>query len=233
MAKKTTRAEDINRMSYETAKELWSSLTQAMKEVENGRGTIGAVDQSELYCELFTIQSLVMSRELKVIRKAMSYHKKEMRELLKVLYEILSMYHHYGACKGRELPGIAWTMEGDVFVLRLGECAVNMEHSVFDESTYCEDERRSACVCKEDYNGRLFAITYDTDIDCESGENKGHYEKALNFLCEFKDPDGNIETRDVAICNTWRHEALLRDTLAQLDVISEMMLEGRGKKEDG
>lgn len=219
MAKKTTRAEDINRMSYETAKELCSSLTQAMKEVENGRGTIDAVDQSELYRELFTMQSLVMSRELKVIRKAMSYHKMEMHELLKVLYEILSMYHHYGACKGRELPGIAWTMERDVFVLRLGECAVNMEHSVIDKAN-------------NDEKGRLFVIGYDPDVDCESGEMEGHYEKALNFLCEFKDPDGNVEGRDVTLRNVWHHEVLLRDTLAQLDVIADMMSEGRGKKED-
>ena len=209
MEKKTTRAEDINRMSYETAKELCSSLTQAMKEVENGRGTTGVIEQSELYRELFAMQSLTFSRELQVDRRKRQYDKMEMRDLLKVLYEILSMYHHYGACKGRELPGIAWTMERNIFVLRLGECAVNMEHSVIDK-------------VNNDENGRLFVIGYNPDIDCESGEMEGHYEKALNFLCEFKDPDGNIEARDVAICNTWRHEALLRDTLAQLHVIADM-----------
>lgn len=216
-----TKTADMNRVSYETAAQLSSVLLRATNEIK-GERTVGEAVESKIYCDLFDMQTMAFFRQLRVDRRKQQYEGMDMPELLKALYDSVVMYHHYGACKSRDLKGIAWSMEGSVFVLRLGECAVNMEHSVFDEVTFHDDNLRETDKDNESYKCRLFAIGYDSDIDCESGEHKGHYEEALNFLCEFKDWDGNVETRDVALCDVWHHKELLRDILAQLNVIADM-----------
>lgn len=205
------RVKDVNRLSMETASQLCSAISNAMEEIQGERETKDAIMDSELFCDMWSLQAFTMSRELKVLRKESAYIRMKLHELLKELYQRMQMFHHYGACHSRPLPGIAWTEDKDGrFVINLRECAVNMEHSIPDEKG---DNTQT---------GKLFSIAFDPDIDCESGELEGRYEEALSFFAEFKDEDGNIETRDVYPNRVWRYDSMLCDTIAQFDVISDM-----------
>lgn len=213
------RRRDINRLTKETNYQLFDALTKAMEEIQCDRETAQTICDSELYCDMWNLQAAAFARVVKHDRKLQQYQRMEMGDLLKQLYLRMQMLHHYGACHGRPLPGIAWTENNGRFVIQLRDCAVNMEQSITDETRLPGWEGTIG-----ELSGTLYAIGYDPDIDCESGELQGHYEEALNFLCELNtdNPDAT-ELRDVTLYHrSWQHKDLLRDTLASLDMISDL-----------
>lgn len=222
------RRRDINRLTKETNDQLFDALTKAMSQVQGDRKTGEAICDSELYCDMWALQSAAFARVVKHNRKLQQYEDMETGELLHQLYQRLQTLHHYGACKGRELKGISWTEDNGIFVLQLRDCAINMEHTITDEARL---PGWNDSITK--LEGTLYAIGYDPDIDCDApdGYCYQHYEEALNFLCELNihEPD-NTEHRDVIIYHrSWQHREVLRDTLASLDLIADMANENNNK----
>lgn len=233
---KTTISQDVNRLTLETTQQVFNALYAASKEIQGERTTGEVISESQTYCDMYVLQNMVSNRLLKFDKARMFYDKLKYNALLKELYLRMQTYHHYGACHGRELPGISWSdYESGGFMLHLGDCALNMEHSILDEHTFQQDCLSSETKEHYEYDGHLFAIGYDPDTDCEEDEDGWcDYGKALNFCAEFRDHDGSIkECRDVKIVNVHHHAALLRDLLAQMDVIGDMANEkvsGNGGK---
>lgn len=217
------RRRDINRLTKETNYKLFDALTKAMSQVQGNRKTGEAICDSEIYCDMWALQSAAFARVVKHDRKLQQYEDMETGELLHQLYQRLQTLHH-----GRELPGIAWTESDGRFVIQLRDCAINMEHTITDEARlpgWNDDITK--------LEGTLYAIGYDPDIDCDDpdGDCYQHYEEALNFLCELNihEPD-NTEHRDVIIYHrSWQHREVLRDTLASLDLIADMANENNNK----
>lgn len=224
MAKKEKRTvvQDVNRLTVETCRILANAFCAAEKELQGDKKFTDIITESKMFCDCFSLNMVLTNRLLSTAKARQPYHKMKYGELLKELYQRMQTYHHYGACHGRELPGISWKEENELFVLSLGECVLNMEHSIFDEKTFNRDSLMDCTKGTGEYIARLFAIGFDPDVNCESGERAGHYEDALNFCAEFKDEDGNVECRDVQLVNVWHHSNLLRDILAQFDMIDEM-----------
>lgn len=224
MAKKEKRTivQDVHRLTIETCRILANAFCAAEKELQGDKELTDIITESKMFCDCFTLNTVLTNRLLSTASARLPYHKMKYGELLKELYQRMQTYHHYGACHGRELSGISWKEENERFVLRLGECALNMEHSILDEKEFNKDTLMDCTKEKREYRARLFAIGFDPDVDCESGERAGHYEDALNFCAEFKDEDGNVECRDVQLVNVWHHSDLLCDILAQLDMIGEI-----------
>lgn len=202
---------DFNRLSIEANNKLLDAVCGATKELQGGQHFIDAVVENDLLAQLVPVQIMGGERALEHDRAKLKYEHMSLDELLAALYNVMQTYHHYGACKGRELKGLCWQID-DVFVITLKDCALNMEHSITDENHDTSPK------------GRLFCIGYDPDIDCNDpgGEFYGHYEESLSFYAEFKDEDENVDRRAVTICNVWNHRELLRDLLAELDVIADM-----------
>ena len=219
------RRRDINRLTKESNWQLFDALTKAMNQVQGDRKTGEVICDSELYCEMWNLQSAAFARVKRHDRKLQQYRDMEMDELLKELYLRMQTLHHYGACKGRELKGIEWIEdESGRFIIQLRDCAINMEHSICDEQRLPGWEGSISGL-----SGNLLDISFDPDVDCDDpdGDFYKHYEEALSFLCELntEDPD-NAEYRAVTLYHrSWRHIDLLRDTLASLDMIAEMVNE--------
>ena len=224
------RQTDVNRMTMETLSELSTAVFHAMKEVQGDRTTGEAVCQSEVYCDLYGLSALGFDRFRATELRKTQYRNHTLHDLLKELYQRMKMFHHYAVAKGVDLPGIKWTEESGIFVIHLRDCALNMEHSLTDESRLPGWDDSITRL-----EGRLYAIGYDPDIDPDDphGDCYQHYEAALNFLCELNIHDeDNTEHRDVTLCHhSWWHRDLLRDTLAQLDVIADMGNEQAEKKD--
>jgi len=204
---------DFNRLSIEANNKLLGAVCDAMKELQGEQRFTDAVIENDLLAHLLPVQIMGGRRLAEHDRAKMKYEHMSLNELLAALYSVMQTYHHYGACKGRELKGLCWRIDDhDVFAIILKDCALNMEHSITDEDHDTFPK------------GRLFCIGYDPDIDCNDpgGEFYGHYEESLSFCAEFKDEDDSVECRDVALCNVWHHKELLRDLLAELDVIADM-----------
>lgn len=204
---------DFNRLSIEATNKLLGAVCDAMKELQGEQRFTDAVMENYLLAQLLPVQMMGSRRLFDHDRAKMAYERMNLNELLTALYNVMQTYHHYGACKGRELKGLCWHVDDhDVFVIILKDCALNMEHSITDEDHDTFPK------------GRLFRIGYDPDIDCNdpNGEFYGHYEESLSFCAEFKDTAGNVERRDVTLCDVWHHKELLRDLLAELDVIADM-----------
>ena len=212
---------DINRLTKEVNYQVFDALTTAMNQLKGDRKVTDAILDSELYCDMWELQSVAFSRVVKHDRKAQQYQRMEMDELLKQLYQRMQTMYNYGACKGRSLKGIAWTENNGRFVIHLRDCVINMEHSICDESRLSGWEGSV-----NELSGNLYAIGYDSGIDCDdpNGDYYKHYEEALNFLCELNTANlDNTEHRDVALYHrSWHHKELLRDTLATLDMISDL-----------
>ena len=212
---------DINRLTKETNSKLFSVLTTAMRQIEGRRTVQDTISDSYFYGKMWSLQTAAFARSVRHGRKLQQYEDMDMQELLQQLYQRMQMMHHYGACKGRELKGIAWTEEDGLFVVRLGECAINMEHSICDECRLPGWDRTI-----NELSGTLCAIGYDPDADPEApdGYCYQHYEEALRFSCVLNtdDPE-NAERRDVILYHSsWQHKELIRDTLATLDMIFDM-----------
>lgn len=220
------RRRDINRLTKETNYQLLDALTKAMKEIQGDRETGETICDSELYCDMWNLQAAAFARVVRHDRKLQQYQDMEMGDLLKQLYQRMQTLHHYGACKGRELKGIDWTEDNGRFVINLRDCAVNLEHTICDELRLPGWEGTIGQL-----SGTLYAIGYDPDTDCDSGELQVHYEEALNFLCCLNTDDpAAAEHRDVTLYHrSWQHKDLLRDILAGLDVIGDMANEQLNK----
>lgn len=218
---KRTIVQDVSRLTVETCRALANAFCAAEKELHGDKELADIITESEMFCGFFSLNTVLTNRLLSTAKARLPYHKMKYGELLKELYQRMQTYHHYGACHGRELPGISWKEENERFVLRLGKCALNMEHSILDEKNLKRDSLMDCTKETGEYRARLFAIGYDPDADCESGA-RADYDEALNFCAEFKDEDGNVECRDVQLVNVSHHSDLLCDILAQLDMIGEI-----------
>lgn len=224
------RQQDVNRMTMETISRLTSAAYQAMKEVQGDRTQSDVVLQSEVYGDLWNVSVLGYNRFLQTERKNMEYRKHSLHDLLKELYQRMQMFYHYAVAEGADLPGIKWSMEqgkyerptiepqqadGEYFVLHLGECALNLEHSFIDPNDI---------ICDRPTEGRLIAIRLNLGLlqeeDPEVGESHlwDEYDEFLDFQTEF---DDEKDIRNVYPCE-YSHERAIRDTLAQLDVIKNM-----------
>lgn len=212
---------DFNRLSGDTISKLCSATHDAMKTLQGDGSAIDAVENSELYCELFTVSAMACNHYIHREKAKREYAKMEMPDLLKELYVRMQMYHHYGACKSRDITGIVWSMEPTgVFVVRLQECAVNMEQP-FQEETW-------------DRPARLFAIGLNlTLLESEDPEDcgshlAGEYDEFVTFTCEVRDPGtGESECRDIYPSPNHCKEEAIRSILAGFDMIGEML---RAKK---
>ncbi len=211
---------DFYRLSYETNKQLMFVVNDAMKELK-GDAELEEAIKNDLFVHLLPLQLMAGKQEARIFQRGLKYVKMKLHELLRELYLRMHTYYHYGACHGRELPGISWKMENnDVFVITLKDCAVNLEHSVKDDNST--------------KTGRLFCIGLNVAaLEVEDPENPdsdmyGEYDEFLNFCCEFKDDDGNIECKDVYFMDEWYYEDVLRDVLAGLDLISDIANEVSG-----
>lgn len=208
----STTTKDFNRLSFETCEALLHALCAATDELQGSDTFENAVAHSELFCDLVPMQ-LMVNDNMRA-RDGLKYFKvKEMTSLLHLLYQRMQMYHHYGACKGRELPGIKWSEEANGrFVLSLNECAINLTHTICDERRPNSPE------------GKVFCIGFDPNIDCEESTSPlfEHYENALNFCCEFKDENGGVECRDITLLDRYPYRKMVRNILAGLDAIAEM-----------
>ena len=211
---------DFNRLTIEANNKLMGAVCNAMMELQGEQRFADAVMENDLLAQLTPVQVMSSRRMFDHDRAKLKYERMSLNELLAALYNVIQTYHHYGACKGRDLPGIAWYMDDDdVFIITLKDCALNMEHSITDEARLPGYEGSI-----DELEGRLFCIAYDPDIDCNDpdGEFYGHYEESLSFYAEFEDEDDNVDRRNVTICDVWNHRELLRDLLAELDIIADM-----------
>ena len=204
---------NLYRMSIETVRDLSQALSKATAEIQGERTRGVTVADSELYCDMLPMQLTIGNLWLWREKFNDKYARMEMPELLKELYLRLQMLYHYGECKGRELQGVAWSMEPNgVFCLTLRDCMVNMEHT-FKE------------VCP-DREGRLFAVGLNLPLlereDPESQDSHlcGEYDEFVSFCCEFKDSKGT-EIKDVYPDNNYTNEKAIRNILGGLDLISE------------
>lgn len=204
---------DVNRLTIETANRLFATTTDAMDELK-GKDSFSRAVKNELFCRLLPIQQMAWKRVAEHDAKETGYVRADFPNLVKMLYQDLYTLYHYGACKGRELPGIAWHLETNgVFAIDLKNCAVNMEHSVVDG----------------DKKGKAFKVWLDAPVpatnspESDDCPNKGRYDKFVGFACEWRDDHDNIEYYDVQLdAGNHSHQELIRDILAELDVTEEM-----------
>lgn len=212
-------SKDFNRLSIETACKLGRAVSEAMDELKGDGDTATAMD-NPLYRQLASISLGADLRMMRHDRKKLKYEKMTLAELQKALYQRLQTYYHYGYAKGRELPGIKWHEEPNCeFVIDLGECAVNMEHGIHD------DEK----------TGKAIRLSLDSfllesqDPDDEESQYFGDYYRFFYF--SFEDPDGTDYIHEVVIeDDEWDSLQILRDTLASLDLITDMAMEDAKKK---
>ena len=143
------------------------------------------------------------------------YRKMCMGDLLKELFLRMQVYYNYGECKGRELPGIAWSIDkNDVFCLTLRDCYVNMEHPFQEEP--------------QDRPATLFAIglnltLLESEDPVDAGSHLyGEYDEFVSFCCEERDPmTDKVEVRDIYPSDNYMNEQAIRNILGSLDLISE------------
>lgn len=206
------RVRDMYRLSIETVKNLSQALHDATKEVQGDQTTEEVVLDSPLYCDMLPLQLSIGNLWLWREKHRDKYSKMCMGELLKELYLRMQMYYNYGECKGRELPGIAWSMEKNgTFCLTLRDCMVNMEHPFQEEP--------------QDRLATLFAVGLNlTLLESENPEDEGshlygEYDEFVSFCCELRDEK---EIRDIYPTDTYVNEQAVRNILGSLDLISKM-----------
>lgn len=210
----SSRQEDINRLSWETLRELHFAAFHAMSEMQREL-TLENMLQSEVYGELWMITNLGRDRWYKTQKKQIGYKNKR-NNLLKELYGRMNMFYHYAVVKGCELPGIKWFIQDDgMFYVVLGACALNLVHSFEDPHADAHDKQR---------DGRLIGIGLNVpllereDPESETSHLYGEYDEFLKFGVWF---DIDKECRDIYPSED-SHEIAILDTLAQLDVIADM-----------
>ncbi len=210
------KAQDFNRLSIEANNGLFSATIKAMNEIQGDDSFANAVE-SELFCHLWPIQVLASGRMMKHERKKMKYEKaKRLIDLQKELYQRMRRVYNNGECGNRELTGIAWHMEKNgVFAIDLKDCAINLEHSIKND----DGEGTAITVWLN------LPLLEKEDPDNDKSFLAGEYDEFVDFCCLMRDERGNNpEYRDACLdCHNWRHFDLIRDTLAGLDVIEDMM----------
>lgn len=214
---------DFNCLSIETNNNLCFAANRAILEIQ-GDGSFEQAINNELFCHLWPIQVFATGRMVKHDRKKLEYEKTDrLIELQKMLHQRLYMLYHYGECKGRELPGIKWHMEKNgVFAIDLKECALNLEHSIKDD----KGEGTAITVWLN------LPLLEKEDPEDDNSHLAGEYDEFVGFCCQMTDDRGNNpEYRDVYLdCHNWQHKELIRDTLAGLDMIGDMMNEQNENK---
>ena len=215
------RQRDQRRLSIETLTALNLAAHAAMKEVQGDRTTAEAACDSELYCELMQMSLLGYNRWLDYERKKQQYRDMKMNDLLRELYQRMQLYYHWQEAEGRRVPGITCRMEQNgVFVLVLGECALNLEHT-FEDDLHDNSEGRLFCI------GLNLPLLETEDPENPESHLSGEYDEFLSFCCVF---DDDKECRDV-YPSEYSHEAAIRSILAQLDQIGELAGEEQATRE--
>lgn len=213
-------AADINRISTENCKKASNLLNDICKQIQGDKTLPEVIKYSDLYCDTYKLLMAVTARAIMHDRKEMAYDDEHnMEELLRQLFDRLYFFYHNGAVKGRDLPGIRWTMDNGTFVVWLNSCAINMEHSV--EVT--ESTGTGFSITKR---GKVFNVWLDIpDMEDEpDGVDNGY--KFVGFSADFKPNDGGRE--DVIFDpddQDFKHLTLVRSILADFDMISDMVQE--------
>lgn len=211
---------DFDRLSIETNSALNSGVGKAMKEWQ-GEETFEKAFESETFRYLLRLSLLSDRRLMKHERMKLYYEKYSLGELLQSLYERMLMFYDYAACKGRELPGFDWSLEPDgVFAITLGQCTVNMEHSV----NFGDKHGTAFTVWQK---APVLATEDPRSNDCP---NKGKFGLYVGFGCEWIDDNGNkeyqdLELSDIDVNEIDSYKELLRDTLASFDVIGDKIMQ--------
>lgn len=213
-------AADINRISTENCKKASDLLNDICKQIQGDKTFAEVIKTSNLYFDTYKLLMAATGRAVKHDRREMAYDDEHnMEELLRQLFDRLYFFYHNGAAKGRDLPGIDWTMDNGTFVVRLSTCAVNMEHSV--EVT--ESTGTGFSITKR---GKVFNVWLDIpDMeDDPNGVDLGY--KFVGFSADFMPNDGGRE--DVTFApddQDFKHLILVRSILADFDMISDMVQE--------
>ena len=171
--------------------------------------------ESELFRSVYRLEMESYKRLSCHELKKLAYSGCDMDKLLRILYDHISTYYHYGYATGAELPGISWSMEGNgVFVVTLNECAINMEHWFAGE-----DERGLP------QGGFVFNVWLDVpDMEADEDEDpfclENRYYKYIGFTYKIGSEHKEITFEPADTNET--HLELVRDILADFDVIDEM-----------
>lgn len=180
-----------------------------------GDKSFGEAWANELFRSVYRLEMASYKRFSCHELKKLAYNSCDMGKLLRALCDRMSTYYHYGYATGAELPGVSWSMEGNgVFVVTLNECAINMEHWFAGE-----DERGLP------QGGFVFNVWLDVpDMEADEDEDPFSLEhncyKYVGFTCDFggEHKDVTFEPTD----SKDGHLELVRDILADFDVIDEM-----------
>ena len=213
-------AADINRISTENCKKASYLLNDICNQIQGNKTLPEVIKDSDLYCDTYKLLMAATGRAVQHDRKELAYDDEHnMEELLRQLFDRLYFFYHNGAAKGRDLPGIRWTMDNGTFVVWLNSCAINMEHSV--EVT--ESTGTGFSITKR---GKVFNLWLDIpDMgDDPNGVDLGY--KYVGFSAAFTSTDGECE--DVTFApddQDFKHLTLVRSILADFDMIGDMIQE--------
>lgn len=213
-------AADINRISTENCKKASDLLNDICNQIQGNKTLPEVIKDSDLYCDTYKLLMAATGRAVQHDRKELAYDDEHnMEELLRQLFDRLYFFYHNGAAKGRDLPGIRWTMDNGTFVVWLNSCAINMEHSV--EVT--ESTGTGFSITKR---GKVFNLWLDIpDMeDDPNGVDLGY--KYVGFSADFTSTDGECE--DVTFApddQDFKHLTLVRSILADFDMIGDMIQE--------
>lgn len=211
---------NYNRLTIETANQMFQAATDALNQMQGDNKFGDMVLNSKAFCDTLPVQHLAWQRVAEHEAKKTAYDNLYMGDLHKLLYDKLLDIYHRAACKEQKVPGISWGLEPNgVFAVDLGECAVNMEHS----------------VSKDGKHGTAFTVWLQAPVNAnedprrEDSECYNNYGPFVGYSCEWKNSDGSKDYHDydvsvIDISDINAYEALLRDTLADFDVIADMDL---------
>lgn len=202
------RSEDI-----QNCVEIMSQLDESIR----GDKSFEEAWKDELYRSVFRLMIKSAKRSSDHgIKKAAYSRVGDMGELTSALYDRMTTYYNRACVEGVELPGISWSMNSNgVFVITLKECAINMEHTLANEDEFEPVQR-----------GVVFNVWLDvSDVEEVEGEEPFSPDhdcyKYIGFTCDF-----GGEHKDVTFKPTdydHKHFELVRDILADFDMIDEMV----------
>lgn len=213
-------AADLNRISTENCEKASKLLIDICNQIQGNKTFSEVIKDSDLYCDTDKLLMATTARAIMHARKEMAYDDEHnMEELLRQLFDRLFFFYHNGAAKGRDLPGIDWTMDNGTFVVRLSTCAINMEHSV--EVT--ESTGAGFSVTKR---GKVFNLWLDIPDMEDDPDGVDHGYKYVGFSADFIPTDGGCEDVTFATDDQdFKHLALVRSILADFDMIDDMIQE--------
>lgn len=214
------RIRDIYRLSIENLHRLSSALIAAEKDIQRDQTLSEVVCGSSLFSDVLLMQMSVSNQWLRRERCNDKYNRMKMGDLLERLYQLMQQFHHYAACKGADLPGIVWEMEASgIFAIKLGDCAVNMEHSF--RSGPEEEPLQLVTI------GLNLPLLEYEDPESE-GSGTGQYDRFLLFRCKAPDEDG---IRDIYPYDHWVNCSAIANIFGSLDIIKEMKMPEESSKD--